>query len=80
MDDDLTDAPTYASPALSPGKVAYLSSGLDAVQGWLVPSTALYLAGLEQAQRGEVAGGLCEIGVHRGKSFLAMAIDHAFRG
>lgn len=75
MDDDLTDAPTYESPAMSPGKVAYLSSGLDDVQGWLVPSTALYLAGLEQAQRGEVAGGICEIGVHRGKSFLAMAID-----
>ena len=75
MDDDLTDAPTYESPALSSGKVAYLSTGLDAVQGWLVPSTALYLAGLEQAQRGAVAGGLCEIGVHRGKSFLAMAID-----
>lgn len=75
MDDDLADAPTYESPALSAGKVAYLSAGLDAVQGWLIPSTALYLAGLEQAQRGVVAGGLCEIGVHRGKSFLAMAID-----
>lgn len=75
MDDDPTDAPTYESPALSADKLAYLSSGLDAVQGWLVPSTALYLAGLEQAQRGAVPGGLCEIGVHRGKSFLAMAID-----
>lgn len=75
MDDVLTDEAAYESPVLSPGKLAYLSSGLDAVQGWLVPSTALYLAGLEQAQRGTVAGGLCEIGVHRGKSFLAMAID-----
>lgn len=75
MDDVLMDEAAYESPVLSPGKLAYLSSGLDAVQGWLVPSTALYLAGLERAQRGEVAGGLCEIGVHRGKSFLAMAID-----
>jgi predicted O-methyltransferase YrrM len=71
MDDEMS----YQSPALSPAKTAYLATGLDAVQGWLVPSTALYLAGLEQAQRGAVAGGLCEIGVHRGKSFLAMAID-----
>ncbi len=71
MDDELT----FESPALTPRKAAYLTRGLDAVQGWLIPSTALYLASIEQTQRGLVAGGICEIGVHRGKSFLAMGID-----
>jgi hypothetical protein len=59
---------------LDPLKARFLSSGLDTVNGWLVPSTALYLAGIETMQRGSVDGGICEIGVHRGKSFLAMTI------
>lgn len=69
MTDDLV------APALPAGKFRYLTDGVGDVQGWLFPATGLYLAGLEAAQRGRVEGGIAEIGVHRGKSFLAMAID-----
>jgi hypothetical protein len=48
---------------------------MDAVEGWLNRSTALYLAAVEVLQRAAgVTGDVCEIGVHHGKSFLAIAI------
>jgi hypothetical protein len=71
----MADATHPVSPALDPAKARYVTRGVNRVQGWLIPSTALYLAGIESAQRGRVAGGICEIGVHRGKSFLTMVID-----
>lgn len=72
--------PTTAAPVaapLPPAKFKFLTEGLDSVQGFLIPSTALYLSGIEYAQRGRVPGGICEIGVHRGKSFLAMTVGLA---
>ncbi|MEJ7832851.1 MAG: hypothetical protein WKF79_08065 [Nocardioides sp.] len=39
MDDDVD---TFVGPPLSSGKFRYLTTGLDDIQGWLFPSTALY--------------------------------------
>lgn len=63
------------SISLPPPKATYLRGGMDAVEGWLNRSTALYLAVIEVLQRTEgIAGDICEIGVHHGKSFLALAL------
>lgn len=62
------------SPSLPMEKARFLTESLLGVQGYLDSSTALYLAGIEAAQRGKVAGGIAEIGVHRGKSFITMSI------
>src|SRR6266487_1073513 len=56
-------------------KAAYLRQGMREVQGWLNPSTALYLSALEVLQRREqIDGDVCEIGVYHGKSFLTLAL------
>lgn len=73
----MTDQAELFSPALPPEKARFLTEGLEKVQGFLVPSTALYLTGIEYDQRGRVPGGICEIGVHRGKSFIAMTVGLA---
>ena len=54
--------------------VHYLLAGLSRVEGWLVPTTAHMMASLadEQTRLG-IKGDLAEIGVHHGKSFLALA-------
>jgi hypothetical protein len=66
------------TPELPVAKADYLRGGMTEVHGWLTVSTAVYLACLEvlQQQRG-LRGDVCEIGVHHGKSFLAMAIGMA---
>lgn len=53
--------------------IHYLSS-LDSIEGGLVNNTALAIMeiGREQVQQG-LSGGMAEIGVHHGKSFLALA-------
>lgn len=67
---------TISTPTLPRAKAAYLRGGMDEVTGWLNPSTAVYLAGLEVLQRAaEVTGDVVEIGIHHGKSFLALALD-----
>jgi hypothetical protein len=52
----------------------YLSTGFDLVEGWLSPTTAHIMGTLadEQTRRG-IAGDIAEIGVHHGKSLLALA-------
>lgn len=63
------------TPPLPLAKAEYLRGGITGVTGWLNPSTALYLSGLEVLQRQiPVAGDVCEIGVHHGKSFLTLAV------
>ena len=54
--------------------VHYFLTGLSQVEGWLVPTTAHMMASLadEQTRLG-IKGDLAEIGVHHGKSFLALA-------
>jgi Methyltransferase domain len=70
----MTDSTTLTSPPLPPEKARFLTESLQSVQGFLESSTALYLGGIEAAQRGKVPGGIAEIGVHRGKSFIAMIV------
>ncbi|GGF56820.1 hypothetical protein GCM10011519_33420 [Marmoricola endophyticus] len=65
---------TLLAPPLPPEKFRFLTEGLERVQGYLIGSTALYLSTLEYVQRGEVEGRVAEIGVHRGKSFIAMTV------
>lgn len=72
----MADAEPIAPP-LPPEKARFLTEGLQSVQGFLIPSTALYLSGLEYAQRGRIDGGICEIGIYKGKSFLAMTVGLA---
>jgi hypothetical protein len=52
----------------------YLNRGFDLIEGWLSPTAAHIMASVadEQARRG-IAGDIAEIGVHHGKSFLALA-------
>jgi hypothetical protein len=48
---------------------------MDEVEGWLNRSTAFYLAAVEVLQRADgITGDICEIGVHHGKSFLAITL------
>jgi hypothetical protein len=70
----MADSTTLTSPPLPPEKARFLTESLESVQGFLESSTALYLGGIEAAQRGKVSGGIAEIGVHRGKSFIAMTV------
>ncbi|SDR49575.1 Methyltransferase domain-containing protein [Rhizobiales bacterium GAS113] len=54
--------------------VRYLNAGFDSVEGWLSPTTAHIMATLADEQtRRRVVGDIAEIGVHHGKSFLALA-------
>jgi hypothetical protein len=54
---------------------ASLRGGMTHVQGWIVPSTAAYLSGLEVLQRRkETTGDIREIGIHHGLSFLCLAL------
>lgn len=69
----MSDSAALLSPPLPPEKARFLAESIESIQGYLHASTALYLAGIEVAQRGKVSGGIAEIGVHRGKSFIAMA-------
>ncbi len=47
---------------------------LDSIEGWLVPTTALaIIETLWMQERAGIAGDVAEIGVYRGKSFLALA-------
>nr|MBW4093344.1 class I SAM-dependent methyltransferase [Pseudomonadota bacterium] len=47
---------------------------LDSIEGWLSPTTALaIIETLWMQERAGIAGDLAEIGVYRGKSFLALA-------
>lgn len=63
------------TPPLPRAKADYLRHGMTHVKGWLVPSTAVYLSGLEVLQRRHgTAGDICEIGVHHGLSFLSLAL------
>jgi methyltransferase family protein len=59
---------------MNAGFARYLSDGFDLIEGWLSPTTAHIMATLadEQTRRG-IAGDIAEIGVHHGKSFLALA-------
>lgn len=67
---------TALTPVLPEGKARYLRSGLHRVQGWLDESTAVYLSGIEVAQRAEgIVGDIAEIGIHHGKSFLCLCLD-----
>ena len=60
--------------ALPLAKARYLREGMGQVEGWLNPSTAVYLASLEVLQRDAgPEGDVCEIGIHHGKSFLCLA-------
>jgi hypothetical protein len=66
---------TTAGVVLPRSKADYLRSGLSSVEGFCESATALYLSGLEVAQRGlGVSGDVCEIGVHHGKSFFCLAL------
>ncbi|SDR39352.1 Methyltransferase domain-containing protein [Rhizobiales bacterium GAS113] len=52
----------------------YLLSGFDRIAGWLNPTTAHIMAALADRQRRDgMEGDIAEIGVHHGKSFLALA-------
>jgi hypothetical protein len=63
------------TPELPTVKADYLRSGMGQVHGWLNTSTAVYLASLEVLQaRAGIRGDVCEIGVHHGKSYFAMAV------
>jgi hypothetical protein len=70
----MPDSSALVSPPLPPERARFLTESLQGVEGFLHASTALYLAGIEVAQRGKVFGGIAEIGVHKGKSFLAMTV------
>jgi methyltransferase family protein len=53
----------------------YLAKNMDLVEGWFERADALgMLAALRIQQAEGVAGGLAEIGVHHGKSFLLLAL------
>jgi hypothetical protein len=66
---------THLTPPLPRAKADYLRGGMTHVKGWIVPSTAVYLSGLEVIQRREgTAGDICEIGIHHGLSFLCLAL------
>src|SRR5262245_37869660 len=73
----VTDVATPTSLVLPAQKARFLTEGLDKAGGFLIHSTAYYLSAIEYLQRGRVDGGICEIGVHRGKSFLAMTAGMA---
>jgi hypothetical protein len=63
------------TPPLPVPKADYLRGGILSVEGWLDPSTATYLSAIEVLQRQlGIAGDVCEIGVHHGKSFLCLAL------
>jgi len=54
--------------------VHYLALGLSVIEGWLSPTTAHIMATLAHQQTSDgIAGNLAEIGIHHGKSFLAIA-------
>jgi hypothetical protein len=54
--------------------VHYLIAGLSQVEGWLCPTTAHIMISLAEEQtRLGIRGDLAEIGIHHGKSFLALA-------
>ena len=56
----------------------YLIAGLSQVEGWLCPTTAHIMITLAEEQtRLGMQGDLAEIGVHHGKSFLALATSIA---
>lgn len=64
------------TPVLPDAKAGYLRSGWHQVHGWLEASTAVYLSGIEVAQRAEdIVGDVAEIGIHHGKSFLCLSLD-----
>lgn len=56
------------------GASLYLRNGIYQVEGWLSPLTAHMMASMSahQSQLG-VVGDFCEIGIHHGKSFFAVA-------
>lgn len=63
------------TPPLTRPTAEYLLGGMDGVHGWLEVSTAVYLASLQALQReAGLAGDVCEIGVHHGKSFLSLTL------
>jgi len=63
------------TPVLPKVKAEYLRRGVADIRGWLNPSTAVYLSGLEVLQRrAGSTGGVCEIGIHHGRSFLCLAL------
>ncbi|MFY1633070.1 class I SAM-dependent methyltransferase [Solwaraspora sp. WMMB335] len=67
---------TAVTPVLPGLKARYLRSGLHQVKGWLAVSTAVYLSGIEVAQRTDgITGDVAEIGIHHGKSFLCLSLD-----
>jgi hypothetical protein len=52
----------------------YLVVGLDRVEGWLLATTAHIMAALADQQTHDgISGDIAEIGIHHGKSFLALA-------
>jgi hypothetical protein len=54
--------------------IHYLVSGLNKVEGWLSPTSAHIMTALADQQTVDgSAGDLAEIGIHHGKSFLALA-------
>ncbi|MFY1694917.1 MULTISPECIES: class I SAM-dependent methyltransferase [unclassified Solwaraspora] len=66
---------TALTPVLPDLKANYLRTGFHRVHGWLNPSTAVYLSGIETAQRADgITGDVAEIGIHHGKSFLCLAL------
>lgn len=66
-------APHAVSLARAAAALHYLDS-LDTIEGWLSPGTALaMIETLWLQERTGIAGDVAEIGVFRGKSFLALA-------
>jgi len=53
----------------------YLAADFDRIEGWCSPTTAAMMAELLWFQESDgVPGGIAEIGIHHGKSFLVMAL------
>jgi cephalosporin hydroxylase len=60
---------------LRPAAVLRYLREMDTVDGWCSPTTGLAMAELLwQQERDGVSGGIAEIGVHHGKSFLFLAL------
>lgn len=48
--------------------------GIDSVEGWLIPTTAIISNELMRFQTAsKISGNVCEIGVHHGRYFIALA-------
>ncbi|WMY07506.1 class I SAM-dependent methyltransferase [Paraburkholderia phenoliruptrix] len=67
-------APQGRDVAYFDGLSAYLQGGIEQVEGWIEPISAVYIAylSLEQVRLGLV-GDVAEIGVHHGRLFLLLA-------